>query len=63
MFIENKFNIGDIVYSKMDSDCNERLVLEIKIIPGSIMYNVSMGDTSAWFYEFELSKEKNYVKN
>lgn len=59
LIIDNKFNIGDKVYLITESD-KARLVLEIKITPGNIMYLVSAGEQSAWFYDFELSDTPIY---
>jgi hypothetical protein len=62
MLIENKFNIGDTVYLKTDTDQNERIVTGLNIRLNSISYALSCGENESYHYEFEISKEKNILK-
>lgn len=62
MVIENKFNLGDIVYIKTDTDQKERMVIGILIRPGIIEYQLSCGETSIWQMEFMISETKDVLK-
>ena len=63
MVIDNKFEIGQIVYIKTDTDQDEGLITSIYIHPGNcISYSVSRGDQACTCYGFELSVEKDLTK-
>lgn len=57
------YYIGDVVYVKTDIDQFERIVTRVMISENNIEYDVSLGSDSAWYYGFELSKEKNVLKS
>ena len=59
---ETKFAIGQIVYVRMDKEQTERLLLEIRITPGSVIYSVSDGYSISEHYDLELSHERDMVK-
>lgn len=59
LMINNKFDIGDIVYLKTDRDQCERIVVGICQNANSVMYEVKKETTNAWHYEFEMTLEKN----
>lgn len=60
--INNKFEIGDIVYLKTDPDQLMRMVFAFRVYKhGEILYDVICGTISSPHYEFEISKEKNFV--
>lgn len=61
MIIENKFEIGEIVYLKTDKEQSERLITQITISPAGLRYCASMGSADTWHYEIELSSEKNIL--
>lgn len=61
MIIENKFNIGGIVYLKTDADRSERIVVAIQVTAYTALYKVACGFTETLHYDFELSYEKNFV--
>lgn len=61
MVIENKFDIGDIVYLVTDPDQIRRIITGITIRPTGILYEVSLGATDSDHYDFELSLEPNIV--
>lgn len=60
MTINNKFNIGDIVYLRTDTDNLKRIVLSMQILPGgAISYHLACGEKDGWHHEFEMSDERN----
>jgi hypothetical protein len=64
MVINNKFEIGDTVYLITDKEQEPRLVTELIIRPGGlIVYGCSLCQETSEHYDFELSKEKDYVNN
>lgn len=61
MLIENKYNIGDMVYLRTDNDQAERLVTAIQVNPNGLIYRLVKDTTETWHYDFEISLEKNFV--
>ncbi len=61
MMIENKYNIGEKVFLVTDGDQLERLVTAIQISPNNLLYRLINNTTETWHFEFEISKEKNFV--
>lgn len=63
MVIDNKYNIGDLVFLKTDQDQLARMVICISLTSNGISYELASGAISTSHYELELSKEKNIVLN
>ena|GEM_PF-882445 len=64
MTIENKFDLGDIVYLRTDPEQYERIITRIEVSPGRLIYCTSLGDNeSVQHFDFELSKEKDVLKS
>lgn len=62
MVIDNKFEIGQIVYVITDTDQLPRIVTSFEVTPGSILvYRVYCGTVNSSHYDFELSHERNTV--
>jgi hypothetical protein len=62
MVIDNKFEIGSIVYLKTDKDQNERIIRQINIdVSNSIQYSIAYGSCISWHYDFEITAEKNVL--
>ena len=61
MTIDNKYNIGELVYLVTDIDQDLRIITAIKIEANSIMYEVSCGASSCIANDYEISKEKNLI--
>ncbi len=63
MIIDTSYNFGDIVFLKTDPDQYERMVYKIIIYPnGSIMLGLSFGATNSEHYDFEISSQKDLMK-
>lgn len=61
MVVDNKFNFGDFVYLKTDSEQHKRIVSRIVLSKDSIIYEVSFGSEVSSHYCFEMSKDKDVV--
>jgi hypothetical protein len=60
MVIDNKYNFGDEVYLKTDSEQLLRIVTAINCHPnGQIIYVLSCGSQVSDHYDFEISTEIN----
>jgi len=57
--VNNKYDIGDIVYLKTDEDQSPRVVTCIKVFKhGELNYELAHGTIVSLHYEFEISNEK-----
>lgn len=64
MVINNKYNIGDIVYLRTDIDALERIVTSIVVSEGnSIKYELSLAEGVSLHYENEITTEKTHTTN
>ena len=64
MVIDNKYEIGDIVYIVTDEDQKKRMVTSIVIYKaGEIVYKIVCGTNYSEHYDFELSDKKNILAN
>ena len=62
MVIDNKYEIGAIVYLVTDEEQRARIITFIKILPGGVLsYELSCGHTGSEHYDFEISAEKDLV--
>ena len=57
-----KYNIGDSVYLKTDSDQLERIVTAILIRESSVMFELSQANISSYHFSFEISRDRNVLK-
>lgn len=62
MVLDNKFEIGDVVYLHTDIDQLERIVTSLWIKQGSILYALNCGTVESWHYDFEITVEKDVLK-
>lgn len=63
MTIDNKFEIGEIVFLQTDPEQSERIVIEIIISSGNqLSYNLSLSNSTSWHYDFEISTCKDVLK-
>lgn len=61
MVIENKYEIGQIVFLITDEEQCARLITGITIAPRGLTYRLCYGVTETWHYEMEISDEKSLV--
>lgn len=61
MFIDNKFNFGQIVYLITDPEQKKRIVTNMQIDPTGIMYRLMFETSGSWHHDIEISPEKNVV--
>ena len=61
MLVDNKFEFGDIVYLKTDTEQRQRIVFAIKVYKTDILYELACGTTTSMHYDFEISKEVNVL--
>ena len=61
MVIDNKYNIGQIVYLKTDPDQNSRMVVMIQISGKDILYQLASGTMASWHFDFEITIEKDIL--
>ncbi len=59
MIIDNKFNIGDTVFLKLDEEQKPRIVIMLYVMETAIRYLISNGKEETVHYHFELSSDKN----
>lgn len=61
MVIENKFNIGDVVYLKTDKDQSPRIVYGFAVRQAGILYELACGASTSGHYDFEITSEANVL--
>lgn len=61
MVIENKFNFGDIVYLKTDSDQRPRIVTRFCVGITAMAYELYCGTQCSWHCDYEISTEKDVL--
>jgi hypothetical protein len=59
MIIDNKYNLGDLVYLKTDTEQLQRIITSIHINPGNLIYELSVDNRTSNHYDFEISSEAN----
>lgn len=62
MLIDNKYDIGDEVFLKTDTDQYPRMIISIRVNKYDLVYELTCGTVTSYHYDFEMSKEKNYTK-
>lgn len=61
MVIDNKYELGEIVYLVTDTEQAARIITGIIIRPTGIIYYLSCGKEEGNHYEIEMSRERNMV--
>jgi len=62
MIIDNKFDLGSLVYLKTDKEQLPRVVIGILINPSrTILYRLAQSTTDNYHFEQEISKEKDVM--
>jgi hypothetical protein len=60
MNINNKFNIGDMVYIKTDTEQRPNIIIAITIYSDEyITYKLNSNDTCSDYRDYEISNEMN----
>ncbi len=62
MIVENRYNIGQIVYLKTCPEQKEYMVTGLTIRPHGIVYILNYGIQESDHFEIELSAEQNPLK-
>lgn len=58
MVIDNKFELGETVYLKTDTEQCPRMVITIAVRPSNALaYSLSCGTDSSIHYDFEMTRE------
>lgn len=61
IIISNKFEIGQTVFVKSDKDQNARTIIAFYVSEKEIKYNARCGDSDLYFFDFELSLERDTI--
>jgi hypothetical protein len=59
MVIDNKYDLGQIVYLKTDVDQLQRIVSAITQRQGGIIYELCQGEKTSSHYDFEITEDEN----
>ena len=62
MVIDNKFNIGDLVYLKTDINQSERIVRAFYVMETGIKYSLGCGADESWHFDFEITEQVDVLK-
>lgn len=62
MRIDTKYDVGETVFLKTDSEQFERLITRISISKQGETYELSCGTVTSWHYEFEFRMERDILK-
>lgn len=61
--IDNKFDIGQVVYLKTDSEQSQRLCVGIYVSKCELLYEVILGTTVSRHFDFEISETADVLKS
>jgi hypothetical protein len=61
MVIDNKYEIGQVVYCCTDKEQQPRMITGIMVRPTAILYVVSLNGNESYFYEIEISNVKDII--
>jgi hypothetical protein len=60
MVVENKFDIGQVVYLRTDKEQEPCIITCLTVYrDGDVLYEVNRGSHSSRHFDFELSNERN----
>ena len=59
MTIENKFEIGQIVYLRTDKEQYQRIITAITIRETGLVYTIAIEMAESYHMEFEISSDLN----
>lgn len=61
MVIDNRYEIGDMVYLVTDPDQLLRIVTSLRVTKCDIIYTLSCGPSNCDAYDYEMSAEKSLI--
>lgn len=61
--IDNKFDIGQVVYLKTDPDHLVRVVCRFTVAPTGITYALNCGSHESFHFDFEITEDKTELIN
>jgi hypothetical protein len=60
MVIDNKYDLGQIVFLKTDVEQNQRIVTTIKVgADGGLIYQLALGKECSDHFEIEITENEN----
>lgn len=62
MIITTAFDIGEIVFLITDETQSERMITNITIYPGGVLYSLSLGPQVSEHYEIEMTRTADINK-
>ena len=62
MRIDTKYDIGETVYLKTDTDQKQRMIRQITVKRNGLEYNLVCGSDESWHEDFEFTTEKDVLK-
>ncbi len=58
---EPAFALGQLVYLVTDQEQHRRIVTAYKVTDKEIIFELSMGETAGYFYEMEISADRDVL--
>lgn len=62
MNIKTKYGFGDLLYLKTCPDQWSRIVTGINAYPSGVVYVLSLGSSTSYHYEIEVTDKKDELK-
>lgn len=56
-----EYNLGDVVYQRLDSEQIPKFIIGILLTHGSVRYLCNGPDGEQWLYNFEITPQKAYT--
>ena len=63
MRIDTKYDIGQLVFLKTDSEQHQRIIIQITINQLGLQYNLRCGTEDSWHFDFEFTTEQDVLKS
>jgi len=60
MTLNNKYQLGEIVYLITDTDQSKRMITGIQVSFEHLLYRLACGITDSWHFESEITRDKKY---
>lgn len=62
MTISTKYDLGDIVFIKTDTEQYPKQIVQIKVDPNGVLYELQNGGFTSWHFDMEFTREKDILK-